>query len=171
MSISLRAALGDYDGKTVATLEAIHAGCAGSAALLDELIDIAACEQAPPKVQAGATWLLRRYLQDGQAPTAAGMTRLAAGLGHLDDPWACLHLCQAMGQIAVPASEAEAFATFLRRCLEMSSKFVRAWAYDGFFRLGQQHQHFETEALSLLVKAQEEEAPSIRARVRKILAT
>jgi hypothetical protein len=51
----------------------------------------------------------------------------------------------------------------------MQSKFVRAWAYDGFFRLGQQHHSFEQEALQHLVKAQEEEAPSVRARVRKIL--
>lgn len=169
MSTSLHAALEAYDGKTVATLEAIHGGCVGSASLLDELIEITVDTESPANVQAGATWLLRRYLQDGHAPTASGIERLAAGLAHIEHPWACLHLCQAMDPMAVPARHADAFATFLRRCLDMPSKFVRAWAYDGFFRLGQHHARFEPEALALLVKAQEEEAPSIRARVRKIL--
>ena len=48
-------------------------------------------------------------------------------------------------------------------------KFVRAWAYNGFYLLAVQHGEYEAEARQLLTMALRDEPASVKARVRNVL--
>ncbi len=49
------------------------------------------------------------------------------------------------------------------------TKFVRAWAYDAFYRLATQHPGYRPEVWRLLEQGMQEEAPSVKARIRQLL--
>lgn len=58
---------------------------------------------------------------------------------------------------------------FLRNCLISDNKFVRAWAYNGFYELALQYPAYKTEVKKFLDMAMKDEAASVKARVRNIL--
>ncbi len=57
----------------------------------------------------------------------------------------------------------------MRKCLEDDNKFVRAWAYNGFYELAKQYPEYRTEAGQLFEMALRDEAASVKARVRNVM--
>ena len=80
-----------------------------------------------------------------------------------------MHLLQCLPYLTIDTREVKQLEPFLRRCLQSENKFVRAWGYNGFNELALQHADFKPEVDSLLAAALEEEAPSVKARIRNIL--
>lgn len=163
----LRTALAAYNGRNIGPLEEILSEVPPSRRLLAELIDVAT-DDSNPTMQIGATWLLRKYLERGQSLDAALCRTLAGGLERIETRWARLHLCQTLASIAVPADCLDAFASFCRRGIASEHPFLRAWAHDAFHRLARQHPTLAPEAAVLLDAAEQDRAPSVRARVRAI---
>ena len=79
-----------------------------------------------------------------------------------------LHLLQCLPYWIVMETAVSTIHSFLHNCLKEQNKFVRAWAYSGFYELAKQHPHFRTETKNLLAQASQEEAASIKARIRQI---
>ncbi len=69
----------------------------------------------------------------------------------------------------IRAGRKKRLEAFLRECLEDRNKFVRAWAYGGFHQLAVEHAEYRGEAVQLFEKALDEEAASVKARVRKVV--
>jgi len=80
-----------------------------------------------------------------------------------------LHVLQCLSYLTVGKQDVPPLETFLRECLASENKFVRAWAYNGFYELSLQYPQFQVEVDQLLQQALEDEAASVKARVRNIL--
>jgi len=59
--------------------------------------------------------------------------------------------------------------SFVRKCLKSEVKFVRAWAYQGFFELTKYIPEYKNECQLLCEEAMERESGAIKSRVRKVL--
>lgn len=165
--MSLHLALADYDGKQVATLEEIRDSRAPTPEVLDEVIRISTA--ADGHVAAGATWLLRAWVEAGAVLTKSQMRALTSRLPEVNDPWARLHLCQTVRSLNVEPAHAEAFAGFLRSCRSSDRPFLRAWATDGLHALASAHPEYGAEATEAVEDALGDPAASVRARARRIL--
>ncbi len=163
--MSLRSEIEAWDGKSAGEIGRVyerHAGSRGFAGRLVRLLD-------EPALQVGATWLLKRWFEEGGAPEALA-SELYARAGGLVAWEARLHLLQCMPYVPAPRGRAGAVARFLDGCLADENKFVRAWAYSGYYELALAHPRYRAEAVALLADAMETEtAASVRARVRRVL--
>ncbi len=158
--------LADYDGKRVEVLERIRDEVQPSAPVLDEAIALGAGEDGA--IAAGATWLLRAWIESGVELTSAQTVELIESLDADGDPWACLHICQVVGSLVIPESGADTVAAFLEGCRGSERPFLRAWATDGLYRLARQHSRFADQAERALEEATLDPAASVRARARRI---
>ena len=165
--MTLRHRLSHVEGRDTGTLEAILADHPPDGARLDDLLELV--EEAEARVQEGATWLLRKYLERGVVLSPAQVRRLGVALDELPEGWARLHLCQAARFLDVPREAASRFAAFYRACWESPNTFLRAWAPDGFVRLAREHPGWLGEAEALLAEALGDPAASVRARARRIV--
>lgn len=85
------------------------------------------------------------------------------------DGWeARLHILQSIRFLRISGQAKERLHADLLRLIQDGNKFVRAWAYDGFYRLGTQHPEFAEEADALIREALKFEAPSVKARIRNL---
>ena len=115
-----------------------------------------------------SSWLLKRYLEQGSRLNEKQTSQLFALAPQLQNWQATLHLLQMLPMIDIPADSAAGLETFLHHCLQGKNKFLRAWAYGGFYRLGQQHEQYRSEAEDLLDRAMQGEPPAIKARIRRL---
>ena len=160
--------LATYDGTTVAILEVIadrHADDPGAPSLAVRLV-----VDPDGHVATGASWLLRRWLDEGMPLDPVDVRELGERLAEIPTHWARLHICQAMGSIQVPPDAAPLYHSFLTEAAESERPFLRAWGTDGLVRLAEQHPRYLPDARRVLEKAAGDPAASVRARARRILA-
>ena len=130
---------------------------------------VALIEQGDSPVQAAATGLLKRYLLTrGAALPASALERLFDLLPTLDQWESQLHVLQVLPVLPISARQAEKLRRFLEECLREPNKFVRAWAYGGWHRLASLQPKYRARTIDLLERAGREEAPSVRARLRRL---
>ncbi len=162
--MSLAAAIRRWDRKSADDIAVVYREFASqktfSTLLLDALADA--------ELQAGASWLLKAWLEDGNLLSAKDSTRLLNAFPELQDWAARLHCLQSLPFIEIPASCEQPLGKFLHRQLTHDNKFVRAWAYNGFALLGRNNARYREEAESLFEMAMRDEAPSVKARIRQI---
>ena len=162
----LAAAIAEYDGKGSEGLESIAAEIKPSTAVLQALCDFVDSGEA--RVQSAASWLLRRYAGAGAAlshrQTEQALKVLTAG-GHWE---ARLHVLQMMGDLTVPARRVEPLWPALIEQTKDANKFVRAWSYYGLTVIADQHPSYRERARGLLAAADQDEAASVRARIRRM---
>lgn len=157
-----------WDGKATDPIAAVYARHNADKGFLAEAIALcadAACAR-------GATWLLKRWLEDGRGPVAAALThRLLTHLGTLAHWEAKLHVLQALPHLTIAPDDAPAVARFVATCLGDEATFVRAWAYTGLHHLAVQHPAYREDAQRTLETAMTVAQPaSVRVRLRKALA-
>jgi hypothetical protein len=162
--MNLRNEVSRWDGKRTSYIEAVYLQHESDPLLGREL----GFMLVEDEVQLGASWLLKRYLESGQKlgpdETFSVLTS-ANGLKH----WGSrLHFLQCLPYLRILNSEKDALAAFIRACVADSNKFVRAWAYNGFFELSEQYPEFNAEVEHYLEMGQSEAAASVRARIRNI---
>ena len=158
--------LGTWDGKSAAAIDAVYTRYHQDDDFLSGLITGLSDEAT----ENGASWLLKRHLEGGvelQTVQTKKIHRALAGLTHWESR---LHLLQSMQYLPVAKAERVVVERFLRACLAGSNKFVRAWAYDGLYRLALQYPTLMSEVRQLFEMAQRDEAPSVKARIRKLMA-
>ncbi len=74
-----------------------------------------------------------------------------------------------MELLVVPESARSAVENYLRQALTHNNKFVRAWAYNGFYQLARQHRELRDEALEIMRMGQRDEPAAVKARIRNAL--
>ncbi len=164
----LDAAIAAFDGKHTAPLEAFSARQTPTAAVIRALTARAGAPDA--KQQSAATWLLKHYGDNGLTFTARQTAALLALLHQVTHWEAKLHLLQIFPGLAVPKDEAPALFTLLTgpAYLGDDNKFVRAWTYNALAALAAQHPAQQAEVRALLDRGADDEAASVRARLRRI---
>lgn len=163
---SLREELRRFDGRHVAPLAALGSRLLQEADGTDELIRIASGDDE--RSQIAATWVLKWLQEQRVRFTAAQVRALLRSLDRAGCWEARLHLLQMLAGLEIPSPAARALHGTLARYVRDPGKLVRAWSYSGFFVLADQHPRFRPEVLGLLDAASEDEAASVRARVRRI---
>ena len=164
--MDLRAELLNWDGRTAADIADIYQRYKAVEGFHRCLITLMGEEVS----QRGATWLLKRYLQDGGylgALEIASIYKLLPVLAHWESR---LHLLQSIPFMPIAKTEKITVERFLRKSLSDDNKFVRAWAYSGFYELSLQYEEYREETTTLMEMALRDEVPSVKARVRKIVS-
>ena len=164
----LDARLASADGCPAEVLDRLAADWPASNALLRHLVAFAA--QADPDAQMAATGLLKRCHEAGAAVPPGVALRLLELLPALARWEARLHVLQMLPGLPIPESRADGLCIFLRACPGEKNRFVRAWAFAGLHRLASLHDGYRAEVGTLIEKAAREEAPSVRARLRRLPA-
>lgn len=165
MARCLADALQEWDGKSVEdileTYEQFHKEDGFVLTLFQSL--------SSESTQSAASWLIKYYLESGNHIVEVMLPLLYEHLGALKTWESRLHVLQILPKIYIPEEYVGQLERFVRASLEDQNKFVRAWAYQGLYELAQVDARYKQTATVLFEKALLDEAPSVKARVRKCL--
>ncbi|WP_422364940.1 hypothetical protein [Pelagibius sp.] len=171
--MDLETEIAAYDGRHKDVLEAIAARLPPGGGAVRDLTALARRDDA--KLQAGATWLLKHFLESGQEQgvtfSAQQSGALLALLGEVSHWEARLHLLQILPALTLPEERKAALYRLLTGSdyLQASNKFVRAWTYNALAILATRFPELRKTVAPLLISAQEDEAASVRARLRRVM--
>ena len=154
-----------WDGKSAAEIGAVFDRFKDDSSFVATLVDLSSDKE----LQKGSTWLLKHYLENAGSLSADQIESLVRLLPQLENWEAKLHVLQCIPYIGITKDDRKAVELFLRGCLTDDKKFVRAWAYNGFYELSKQFPEYRHEAERLIEMAMNNEAPSVKARIRNIM--
>ncbi len=123
---------------------------------------------AEPKLQIKATALLKRLAESGTKFTTQQLVAIFDSLAEVRHWEAKLHLCQLLPHVEIPKGSGTKIVWFFERCLSAENKFLRAWAYNGFYELAKHHPEYYDYAIEQLGRAQKEKSAAVKARLRNI---
>ncbi|NOX92931.1 MAG: hypothetical protein GXP18_10930 [Gammaproteobacteria bacterium] len=163
--MSIKLEIAQWDGKSTNDIgEIYHRHCHDSS-LTTVIITLVADEA----LQKGATWLLKRYLENENRLMDTEIAKIYDHLSILTQWESRLHILQCFPFMPILKSRKKKVESFLRDCLLDNNKFVRAWAYNGFYELAVQYPEYKKEACQFFEMAMRDEAPSVKSRIRNIL--
>lgn len=160
----LSAEIDAWDGRDAHSIAAVYDRHSATNGFLDALFDLA----GDPDRQVAATWLIKRAVDEGATLDTDRAARLIDLLPILRHWEATLHLLQCLPSVAVPSARAAALKSALEEAVRSDRPFVRAWAYGGALVLARHHPAYRDWAEPLCAAAMEDEAPSVKARLRRI---
>jgi hypothetical protein len=163
--MSIKEDLVNWDGKSADDISAIYNRHLHEPSLISDIIKL--IEHVP--FQKGATWLLKRYFEDGRKLKQKDVDRIYRLLPRLKHWETKLHILQCFPYMPIAKTKKIEVESFLRDCLVDTNKFIRAWAYNGFYELSVQYQEYKVETKQFFDMALRDEAPSVKARVRNII--
>ncbi|MGE0104453.1 MAG: hypothetical protein AB7H86_19945 [Blastocatellales bacterium] len=164
--MKLRQRIEEFDGKRIAPLERIMDEGPPSRTTLREAVSLAADPDV--RIRTGATWLLKNWSENGVELTAQQTRALLATLPDLINWEARLHLCQMLPHISIPKSSVGTVIWFLETCQFDENKYLRAWAYNGFYELSRQYPAYNDYVRGILDQGEAEKSAAVRARIRNI---
>lgn len=168
----LRVLLGDFDGRHTAVLESLATELGSAPGGVPREVWAEACILATDqegRIAAGATWLLRRWLEEGRPPDPNALAAISRRLDEVSDPWARLHLVQALPSIRLPREFVEPWADLCRTGLGADAPFLRAWSLNALVHLASVDPVLASEARGALEAALADPKASVRARARRIV--
>ncbi len=169
--MDLNSLVAAWDGKSVSTISQIYHDHKNTAEFGRHLINCLGDAES----ERGVTWLIKHHLEQGwmergEGPNTNETAAMIKALPTLTHWEARLHLLQSLDHFEIPKSSAAPLATFLETAIKDNAKFVRAWAYHGWYVLADQHPTYLPQATALLEEAQStESAASVKVKVRKAL--
>ena len=121
-------------------------------------------------LQSGSTWLLKHYLEHHKQPIAEHLVEtIYLHLDKLVEWEAKLHVLQCMQYLPVSKICKNSTELFILENIVSEVKFVRAWAYSGYYHLARQYPELRQQVERVLTDALENDpAASVKARVRKL---
>ena len=121
------------------------------------------------KSEVCATWLLKHHLSTvGKLEHFSG-SRLIERLRVLKEWQAKLHILQCLHWLVFKEEDRATLERFVREQLAQDNKFVRAWAYSGFYVLANQFTQYREECKSFFKLAEKDEPGSVQARLRQLM--
>lgn len=163
--MELSQAIQRWDGKSTDDIAEIYTRHHASQDFTTQLLDCL----LSPTLQVGASWLLKKWLEDGHALTGLQVAVIFRSLAKLEHWQSCLHLLQCLDRLPIGEPDKLLVEQFLRENLNHSNKFVRAWSYNGFYVLARQHPEYRAETAQFFAMALRDEAPSVVARIRNLM--
>ena len=163
--MTIKIELKSWDGKSVDDLEEIYTNYNQQKGFVVSLINLIEDKE----LQKAATWLLKHHLEKANKLTPSQNRKLISKVSFLESWESKLHLLQSLQYLTIPESEKDKLEHFLRQCLSEKNKFVRAWAYDGFYQLAKQYPEHIEETKQFFEMAMRDEPPSVISRIRNIL--
>jgi hypothetical protein len=163
--MSLEKEIVSWDGKSSGDIDAIYIRHRNDDSFVSKIIELS----RQVGIQKGATWLLKRHLEGShklEGNEVAALLKLMPKLEHWESK---LHILQCLPYIRVGRTEKCNVEIFLQKCLVDKNKFVRAWAYNGFYELSLQYPEYKEKTEQFFEMAMRDEAPSVKARIRNIL--
>jgi len=160
----LETVLAGWDTKSVQDITDIyHSQCTDQAFIID-LIGFL----NKPNCQIAASWLLKHHFEEtgNQQQFASDIYQQLTGLIFWQSR---LHILQSMQYLPIDENSVTKVELFVRDCLTDMNKFVRAWAYNGFYLLAQQYSNYQHEAEDFLKLGLTDEPASVKVRIRKCL--
>ncbi len=154
-----------WDGKSKSDIQSIYDQYFEKEGFVIELIDMLAI----PELEKGASWLLKAFIDNGGSFSEAESLKV---LGHLKalSAWETkLHFLQILHAIKILNRFKQDIENFLRPLITSENKFVRAWAYNGFYLLAKAYPEYQKEASQFFEMAMRDEAASVKARIRNIM--
>lgn len=122
-----------------------------------------------PELESTSTWLMLNFLRRDGACNVEQSIELISLLPVVEGWQARLHVLQSFSQLQIPSSLKGNLYDWLLPLIEDKNSFVRAWTYDGLFRLATQHREYFQEVDGLMRRALKFEKPSVAARIRNLL--
>jgi len=162
--MSIEQEIKSWDGKSSSYIGAIYDRYDNSDDFIQNIIQLSGVQE----LQNGATWLLKRYCEGGQKIEKNQVAKIFGLLSKLVHWETKLHVLQCLPYIVIANSGKKEIEFFLRECLTDENKFVRAWAYNGFYVLSMQHSEYIEETKQFFEMAMRDEAQSVKARIRNI---
>jgi len=93
--------------------------------------------------QMAATWLLKHHFEQNAVQRQNVSLKVYEQLENLSDWQSKLHILQSMQYLSIPKRSVARVDVFVRQCLTDLNKFVRAWAYNGFYLLSRQYRRIK----------------------------
>ncbi len=162
MSIELE--ITHWDGKSADDIRVIHDKYRTRKDYVSHLVKLI----QTPELRTGASWLLKTALESGATISKQQVSRVYSCVGELDSWEQKLHILQSFEYFLTEPQQQENIEYFLRACISDENKFVRAWAYSGFYYFAKQCPEFQEEVIQFFNMALEDEAPSVKARIRQL---
>ncbi len=164
MKREITKALEDYDGKHTKPLQ-LAADRAPSSNDIESLIDVLDVNR---KFQEAGTWLLKSWVDNGYKYSNSQIEKWFRKTQELTYWAATLHFCQALEKMPLPGYLSSEVFKFLELSTQNENKLVRAWSYNGLAILAKKDGSLVAKAKTLVARGQNDEAASVRARLRKI---
>ena len=163
--MSVKQEIAQWDGKSASDIGDIYNRHRHDSLFIPAIITLV----ANVSLQKGATWLLKRYLENKNSLADAEIAELYDQLTAMEQWESKLHILQCLPFIPIIKSRKKKVESFIRACLLDDNKFVRAWAYNGFYELAVQYPEYKKETLQFFEMAMRDEAPSVKSRIRNIM--
>jgi len=166
-AMSLQKEIAEWDNRSADTIAATYARYVCDEEFFVQVVKL----MGEVSLQRATTWLIKHHLEK---TTVLPKTNLAEEIyGHVDAlvHWETkLHILQIMSYLPVPEKRLPKVEEFVGECLVSERKFVRAWAYSGFYQLAAQYPQFRLEQVKLFEFAAENEtAGSVKSRIRQLV--
>ncbi|WP_395373621.1 hypothetical protein [Marinicella sp. W31] len=162
---TLKEALQSWDGKQTDFIGQIYTDLSQHSDFIEDCIALL----QDPKLQSGASWLLKQHHDSGKRLDEQHITAVFNALEHLEHWQAKLHILQSMAYMRVAKKQLNHVRQFIQLAINDDNKFVRAWGYDGLYQLARQYPQYSDETREFFSMAMRDEAASVKARIRNIL--
>lgn len=155
-----------WDGKHIDHLIEVYNNHANDSEFFEQLIEITKQQQ---HLQVAATWLFKHHYDSKKTLSESQIDGILNLSPTFTDWGAQLHVLQLLPHIRISIKNFMLVEGFVRTCLNSNVKFVRAWAYEGFYQLTKLQPTYTEELKALCDKAMLTESASVKARIRKII--
>lgn len=162
--MSLKAELSNWDGRSAEEIGEIYLRRHNSKSFVFDFVSLLKVEHH----QIGASWLLKRHLEEGYVLDLQMISTVYSLLEKLQDWESKLHILQCLPHLPIGDDDKETLEEFIRKCLSDKNKFVRAWAYGGFYLLADRFPEYRAEAKQFVDAAMINEPASVKARIRNV---
>lgn len=164
--MDLLTALGKFDGKSTAPLVRLADSIRPDKKNIGLLL--AFCEHDDEKIRAAATWIFKRWHDQGTVYSPETVVQFGRLLARSGDWEFHLHLLQMLSAMNLPAETARKTMPLLGTLVQGSHVLLRAWACSVMTQVADQHPRYRPEVLPALAAAEGDPAASVRARVRQL---
>lgn len=162
--MELRQRLAAWNGKSSEDIAGIFEELREQEEFAEELISLVVFEES----EIASTWLLKALLETKKPLTEALNNALVAAIPMLKHWQSKLHALQVFAYLNFPEHSEAKILAFVRACFQDTNKFVRAWAYHGFFELACQYPEYQSHVTELMEMGLRDETPSVKARIRNL---
>ncbi len=166
MNPSLEERIEAFDGSAVSILSEARAAWRHAPNYLQDVVDL--CFDKRASVSDGATWILKAELEEGAQLSPELLEQMVHSLEELRSWQAQLHMCQLFEWLHCSADQADVFLAWVDELRAHPRPFLRAWSLHVQVLIGVQFRDHLNTATAALRAAEDDDAASVRSRVRRL---